>query len=478
MPDTSRPYIRSTIPAAQASGISISSIVVVNFSERMKSSTFTSSTVGVYRDTTTLVNSALDYNDGSNVLMISPSGGMDVNSKYSVVVSGIVQDYYGNPMIQDYWWVFSTGQPSGYTTSDLVGYQPTTYTKSNTIQVVSTTPECYTTDHTTSSISPIIIKLNDECELVNRNYLGSETDTTKNRNPLALGIGYLDDPDAVLKSYIEIENNEVLGRKYIDHTSPDYSVVANGDTLVVTGNGWVDNNEYIVTIKEGLPGLTTEALSNDYSFVFSSNYAPLYGGYNSIRTSIGPILQMVMAYIPDDTLNRYIYEASIEADRIYPSAIDPNDVPWYVEEYVLYQSKLNALYAAIMIFCGSGAGVTKQLADFSISIDARGLMPALLPIIEDYRKLRDLYLGMVKAGTDSGPKPVWAVKSQFDARRPITAESWTRLPFKDVRDEYLNTSMEQLDNTPKWVYAKDLSRTHYISYERYLQEGRYVSSDR
>lgn len=476
MPDTTRPYVKSTTPLANASGVSISTIIAIEFSERMKSSSLTTNTVGLYRDPTTYTDITISYNDGMNVMMVQPSGYMEVNTRYSMVVSGTVMDYYGNSMLMDYWWNFWTGQPSGYVYASGIGPQPVEYDRGGNIQVVSTTPECYTTDYTTSNISPIYIELTDQCEIGNRNYMCNVSDSVGHTNPAVMGEAFFEDPNISLSTYVSIENNEVLGRRYIDHTIPTYTVSTRGNLLVIDGNGWLDNNEYIVTIRSGLPGIITYPLDKDYSFVFTSTYTPLYAGSNIIRLNIGPMLQMAMAYIPDDTLNRFAYEASIQADRISPTIIDPNNIPWYVEEFVIYQCKLNALYAAIMLFAGSGAGITKTLADFTIAIDARGLMPALLPIIEDYRKLRDIYMGMVKAGNASGPKPVWAIRAEFDTRRPITDNSWRRLPMREVRDESINNSMEYLDQTPKWIYAKDLTSTQYISYDRYLQEGRYVSS--
>ena len=463
--DVRRPYIRSTNPATNASGVAITSPIFVEFSERMTVSTLNSTNIGVYKDP--LVrhdNISFSYNDGLNLLTITPSGNMDVNSRYSAVISGTVTDYNGNSLQMDYWWNFWTTQPSGYIHASGEVGQPSGYTKTGYIEVLDTLPENYTTNKGTSSISPILIYLSDTPEIGNRNYFGEASGSV---NPAEFGESFFETPGTSLEYYVDITNQEVLGSPSIPSPTPTWTVAASGMILRVDGTGWVDNNEYIVTLKDGFPGLRTQDLQDDYQFVFTSTYDPLYAGANIIRLNIGPMLQMAMAYIPDDTLNRYIYEASVQADRISPYTIDSNNIPWYIEEFVIYQSKLTALYAAIMIFAGSGAGVKKTLADLSIEIDARGLMPALLPIIEDYRKLVDFYKGMVIAASDSGPMPRWVTKSQNDERRPITDRSWRRLPFNDVRGDS--------DNYPKWTYTNNISRTQYLTSTRKLVDGRYVT---
>jgi len=467
--DTGRPYIRRVAPTPNASGVAITSLISVIFSERMNTSTLTSDYIGIYADPLVeLNNGAYSYNDGLNMLTIDPSGSLDVNSRYSVVVSGTVQDYSGNSMGMDVWWNFWTTQPSGYAYSSGVQAQPLGHTLDGYLDVLSTDPKCYTTNTTTDDISPIYIYLNDKCAIGNRNYFGNASGI----NPATFGTAFFEVPSTTLSNYISITNNEVLGDPNIVHTAPTYTIQSSGTILRIDGYGWVNNNEYIVTVKAGLPGLTTNPLQSDYNFVFTSTYSPLYMGYNVIRLNIGPMLQMAMAYVPDDTINRFIYESSKHADNIFPYSIDSSDIPWYVKEFVTYQTKLNALYSAIMLFAASGAGIKKTLADLTVEIDARGLMPALLPILDDYRKLRDYYLELVEAGSDSGPQPVWVTRAQSDSRRPITDESWRRLPMRDVRSD----SNIPVETKIKWWYTKDITNTQYITDSRYLVEGRYVSN--
>jgi len=478
--DTGRPYVKSTIPAANASGVAISSLLVVQFSERMDESTIDSDTIRLYMDPMSGVpNLTLTYTDSLNLLTIDPSGNMEVNSRYYAVVDGDIEDYYGNKLQQDYWWQFWTATPSGYVYSSGVQPQFPATTREGYLEVTDTLPRNYTSNLGTGSVSPILVYLNDECEIGNRNFLGTASGSVP---PAAIGSAWFEDPQVSLSGYVSIANQEVLGDPGVTHTAPTYSLHPSGDIIRIDGTGWLNNNEYIVTVEEGLPGLNTYPLKEDYQFVFTTTYSPIYAGPNIIRLNIGPMLAMVMTYIPDDTIRRFIYEASKQADRLYPSVIDPNNVPWYVTEFVIYQSKISGLYAAMLIFAGGGAGVRKRLGDLEIEHDARGLMPVLLPILEDYTERRDEAEDMVKDGTDAGIGPDWAILHEYDPRRPITAASWTRLPFRDLRKTEAigpgGTREEPMtDALIPWIYAADLSGGAYIgTSSRFLPVGRYVTT--
>jgi len=467
--DTSRPYIKSTIPSQNASGVTISDLIVINFNERMTSSTLTSDNIGIYKDPNVLLdNTTITYIDGTNTVTLDPSGNLDANTRYAVVVSGTVKDHFGNYMAMDFWWQFWTGSPSGVSYSSGTVTQYDQHDKVGYLEVVNTYPKNYSTNLGESSVHPIVIELNDDCEIGARNYFGSGDIIY--RNPMAFDRGFFEIPSDSLAHYIEIDNHEVLGDPTVESTPPTYTVEPSGKFLYIWNRGMLTNNEYIVTLKEGLPGLRTESLSENYDFVFTTTYSPMYGGYNSIRLRIGPMLAIAMAYIPDDTLNRFIYESSREADRIFPYTIDPGNIPWYVREFVIYQAELNALYAAIMLFASSGAGVRKTLGDLTIDIDARGLMPALLPILDDLRNLRDYYKGMVEYGSDVGPSPTYAVRGSLTGRRPASLDTWTRLPFRDSRE-----SDREYEVKANWFYTSDLVAVGTVSDQRYIFDGRYVT---
>jgi len=443
-------------------------MVMVEFNERMDATTLTSGNIAIYADPLVeLENNSYSYVDSFNLLKVNPSGYLDVNTRYSVVIRSTVQDYHGNTMASDFWWNFWTGQPSGYVYASGDQLQPDEIVLSGYLDVVDTFPANYTSNIPLGDVSPIYIRLSDTCGVGARNYFGDASGIS----PFILGLSFLEDPAATLSGFISIENAEVLGNPIVAQTAPSYTITAEDNIIRIDGTGWLNNNEYIVRVKSGLPGLYTNPMANDYFFVFTGNYTPLYTGANIIRLNIGPMLQMAMAYIPDDTLLRFIYEASVQAERLYPYTVAAGSPPWYLVEYVIYQTKINALYAAIMIFCGSGAGVRRRLADLEIELDARALMPALLPILSDLREKRDEMEEMVISGDDEEPGPIWVVKSGADARRPITAESWRRLPMTDFRED-----VGDVESKIKWLYVRDISGGAFIgTRSKFLAEGRYVT---
>ena len=469
MPDTTRPYIKKTSPISNATEVDITSYISIEFSERMKDDSVNETNIGLFKDPLVAVDITLEYDDNLNVLIMKPDDTLDIDTRYSVVVSGTVQDYASNRMVSDYWWNFWTGEPSGYIYASGDQEQPEQVLLDGYIEVISTTPNNYTTNCNTDSLNQIVLVMSDLSAIGNRNFLGGSEPYSA-----AFGNAFFEDVNQSISGYILIDNQEVLGDTVIDHTPPTVGIVLSGNLILLNTSEMLDNNEYVVTLKAGYPGLNTNPLQEDYKFVFTSSYSPLYIGYNLIRLNIGPILQITMNYVPNDTLNRIIYSVSRQANNISLYVIDPSNIPWYVTEYVLYQSMINGLYAAIMMFASSGAGARKTLGDLTIDIDASKLMPALLPILDDYRKLRDKYQIMVESGSGDPAGPEWVIRAELDPRRPITDSSWRRLPFNDLRSTNAIAEGDSVQN--RWIYTDQLNDMRYLTSERYLSEGRYVTS--
>jgi hypothetical protein len=303
----------------------------------------------------------------------------------------------------------------------------------------------------------------------NRNYFGGT-----GAYSAYFGGAYFEDAQSTLSGYISVDNREVLGDPSEPQDPPSITIVPSGQLLLLNTTGMLDNNEYIVTVKSGIPGISKNPLQEDYKFVFTSTYTPLYIGYNAVRLYIGPILQITNSYVPNDTLNRMIYSVSKEADRISPVVLDPSAPPWYVSQFVLYQVLINCIYAAMMMFTSSGAGVSKTLGDLSISMDSNKMMPALEPILNDYRKLRDKYAEYVERGTDMGVLPESVIRAATDPRRPITDGTWRRLPFVDPRISNLQVPVGTTDGT--WLYTYPFGGIGLLTREPYLSNGQYITT--
>jgi hypothetical protein len=461
VPDTIRPYVVKSVPAANASGVSVYSSLYVQFNERMATDTMSAAYVGLYQDPLIAVPLSVSYNDSLRMLTILPNDSLGVSARHSLLVSSSVQDLAGNTMSNDYMINFWTAIPSGWVADTTPQTQPIARTQVGYLSVTDTQPANYTTNMANNSINPVRIYFNDDIAIGNRNYFGDGTSP----NPMVIGRGFFEDPAESIKAYIKVENMEVLGDPFVDDTAPTLSYNIRGSLVEVTMDNILSNNEYLFTIKSGMEGFNTSPIVEDYQFVFTSTYTPLYAGYNIVRLKIGPMLQMAMAWVPNDTLNRFIYEASKEANRISPTTIDPSNPPWYVVEYVIYQGTLNALYAALALFAASGAGVRKQLADLVIEKDARGLMPAILPILDDLRKQKDDLLVVVKNGTAGLTGARWARLSEWDPRRPISNTSWRRLPLRGYRGNYQQPPDQQphyqeASNTQsylQWIYTTEIT---------------------
>jgi hypothetical protein len=457
MPDTIRPYITKTVPAVNASGYSVTAPLYVQFNERMNESTINTSSVALLRDPLVVTPiAAISYNDGLRMVTIVPSGDLTVASRYSLVVYSTVQDVAGNSMSNDYTVNFWTNTPSGYAVPTTPQIQPEAIVIDGNLAVSRTQPTNYSTNMSVADINPVRIYFNDTIAIGNRNYFGDGTSP----NPMVIGNGFFEEPTTSIAGYVSVDNMEVLGDPYVSSTPPTLTYSIKGSFVEINMEGLLYNNEYLVTVRNGLEGLNSNPLVEDYQFVFTSTYTPLYAGYNIVRLRIGPMLQMAMAWVPNDTLNRFIYDASKEANRLHPTPIDPNNPPWYVVEFVIYQGTLNALYASLTLFAASGAGVRKQLADLLIEKDARGLMPAITPIIEDLRKLRDEFLIPVKNGNQYTTGAAWARKGQYDPRRPIQDASWRRLPLRNLQrgsQPQYEVSEHSDRNSLQWIYTYDLT---------------------
>jgi uncharacterized repeat protein (TIGR02543 family) len=121
VPDTSAPTIVSRTPAASATGVSVGTTVVVQFSEVMNAATITTSTfrlraVGATSDVTATVVPS------GNLATLTPSAALSAGTYYTVTVSGTVADLSSNPLGADAVWTFSTATAS-FTDTALADFQ-------------------------------------------------------------------------------------------------------------------------------------------------------------------------------------------------------------------------------------------------------------------------------------------------------------------------------------------------------------------
>jgi hypothetical protein len=114
-PDTTRPTVSVTAPAANATGVSRATTVRATFSEAMNASTVTAITF-VLRDGTTTVAAAVSYDSGTLAATLTPSQQLAAGRIYTATItggSGGVKDLAGNALASNYVWSFTTASAAG-----------------------------------------------------------------------------------------------------------------------------------------------------------------------------------------------------------------------------------------------------------------------------------------------------------------------------------------------------------------------------
>lgn len=194
---------------------------------------------------------------------------------------------------------------------------------------------------------------------------------------------------------------------------------------------WLEyNHEYTVTIESsGLYASGTNYMLQDYEFTFTSTYCPLWSTVDSVRLSVGPIIDN----IPDDTINRMIHKASYQAITRFFSGINPfgcdyTSVPEPVYRWVTCAAGTMALNAAIASNGGFG-NTSKKLGQFAVTYDAiAGTKPS--DIRKDLADCMDESSISIQALM--GSLSVYAVKSLNNSyiRHPMRDPQWGRHPRK------------------------------------------------
>ena len=108
--DTTRPTVSSTVPANNATNITITDNIVVNFSEAMTSSTINTTNITLTNSGSN-VTSAVSYS--SNAATINPNANLNNNTTYVINVGTGVQDAAGNALASAFTASFTTASGGG-----------------------------------------------------------------------------------------------------------------------------------------------------------------------------------------------------------------------------------------------------------------------------------------------------------------------------------------------------------------------------
>ena len=101
-PDTTAPRVTCVVPAENATGVAPAANVTAYFSEAMRASTVTGSTVKLFKaGSTTAVPATVTYDATAKRATLNPSANLQLGVKYRAVVSPAARDAAGNALDQD-----------------------------------------------------------------------------------------------------------------------------------------------------------------------------------------------------------------------------------------------------------------------------------------------------------------------------------------------------------------------------------------
>ncbi len=112
--DTTRPTVSAVTPTSGATGVATSTTVTAKFSEAMKASTISTSTVVLRTPTNTVVPATVAYNATTFTATLTPSAALAAGTTYTATITGGaggVADSAGNTLANNYSWSFTTTAP-------------------------------------------------------------------------------------------------------------------------------------------------------------------------------------------------------------------------------------------------------------------------------------------------------------------------------------------------------------------------------
>jgi alpha-tubulin suppressor-like RCC1 family protein len=111
--DVTSPSVSAKLPAANASGVSVSANVTATFNESLAASTVTTSTFELRDPQNALVSAAVSYSDATKTATLDPASDLAGSTTYTATLKGgastpRITDLAGNALVADHSWSFTT----------------------------------------------------------------------------------------------------------------------------------------------------------------------------------------------------------------------------------------------------------------------------------------------------------------------------------------------------------------------------------
>jgi len=386
------PLISSISPTASESGVYLNKQLKAVFDQAMLTSSINQNTVLLYRSSDyKQIEGAVTYDSSDNSLLMIPYQILDENAGYTFILVGADQ---------------SSACIKNSSSEDLASSQSVQFvTGTTTYEPPQISPDTTQPDDEVAP-SPTISILAPATVLdfsVADTY--PDNRETNIGTMLPSGMCYIAEPSGYSSIYATF-NEAIASGVNVDYTTwvTVEATPVNGDPALPAGvpsgsivwpsgynvlplnhtigwgasdpSGWYQNNEVLVTLSKYILSASGNYLVNDEQFYFTTTYNPLYCTVRKIRTAIGPYIREV----PDDTVNRAIFENSLLAHQLGNETYGQDqwsiDNPSFAAKmYTCCKTQYDLLNTEILNRM-SNAGQLKRLGDFTVQeqIDiARGL---------------------------------------------------------------------------------------------------------
>lgn len=206
-------------------------------------------------------------------------------------------------------------------------------------------------------------------------------------------------------------------------------------TITIPAGMLFENNVVTVTLDSVISSTSGNSLAEDYTFYFTTKYAPLYSSVRKIRLDIGAYVQNV----PDDTINFAIFEASLEADFI--TFGDATTVTAYYEFIRRQWTTCRAEEILLTNLLNAGGGLKrKKLADLEVEYDPKAIGNALDRALGCLAKLTPA----LNARGLAVQTPVGFIKGELDPDRPAVGRLWNNVDLNDFPTPAANARSKAL----------------------------------